>query len=92
MTHGHFDHILAAEELRRAYQIPVIAYEKEREILEDPRGNLSRMWGVAYTLKADRFVTDGEVLELAGFPSVSCTRRGIRWAAAAIICRRRGSS
>ncbi len=67
LTHGHFDHILAADEMRKTYRIPIIAHEKEKEILEDPRGNLSRMWGGAYTLRADRFVTDSEELELAGF-------------------------
>ncbi len=67
LTHGHYDHILAADELRKAYGIPIIAHEKEKEILENPRGNLSVMLGAAYTLKADRFVKDNEVLSLAGF-------------------------
>ena len=37
LTHGHYDHMMAADELRKAYGISVIAHEKEQEVLEDPR-------------------------------------------------------
>ena len=67
LTHGHYDHILAADDLRKAYGIPIIAHEKEKEVLEDPRKNLTSMLGMNYTLKADQFVKDGQMLDLAGF-------------------------
>lgn len=66
LTHGHFDHIGAAEAIRQRYGIPVFALDKEREVLEDPGKNLSAMFGAGYTLKADRYLRDGDVLELAG--------------------------
>ena len=67
LTHGHYDHMMAADELRKAYGISVIAHEKEQEVLEDPRKNLTTMIGMNYTLKADEFVKDGQMLDLAGF-------------------------
>ncbi len=67
LTHGHFDHILAADELRKKYNIPVYAHELEEEVLEHASLNLSGSWGTAYTMQADRLVKEGDVLELAGF-------------------------
>ena len=67
LTHGHYDHIMAVEELRKEYGIPVIAHEEEKQILENPKGNLSTMIGKPFTVKADRFVKDEELLVTAGF-------------------------
>ena len=36
LTHGHFDHILAAEDVRRTFHIPVMASEEEMSLLEEP--------------------------------------------------------
>lgn len=66
LTHGHFDHIGAAQAIREQYGIPICALDAEREVLEDSRKNLSAMFGSGYTLKADRFFRDGDVLDLAG--------------------------
>ena len=66
LTHGHYDHIMAVEELRKEYGIPVIAHEEEKQILENPKGNLSTMIGMPFTVKADRFVKDEELLVTAG--------------------------
>lgn len=68
LTHGHFDHIGAAEALREHYRVPVCALEQEREVLEDTRKNLTGSWlGRGYTLLADRWLKDGEQIDLAGF-------------------------
>lgn len=67
LTHGHFDHMMAAEELREKYKIPVLALEEERQLLAHPGYNLSSAWADACTLKADRWLKEGEELELAGF-------------------------
>lgn len=67
LTHGHFDHILAAEEIRDRYQIPIYASEKEKETLLDPQINLSGYANGSCALKADRYLTDLQVVELAGF-------------------------
>lgn len=67
LTHGHFDHAGAAEELADKYQISIYAHEAERETLEDPGLNLCGMIGEHKVYRADVFVKDEDVLNLAGF-------------------------
>ncbi|MBQ9063583.1 MAG: MBL fold metallo-hydrolase [Eubacterium sp.] len=67
LTHGHFDHMLAADELRRKYGCEIYAHVKEKAVLEDPMLNLSGVWETGTALRADRYVTEGDQLELAGF-------------------------
>ncbi len=60
LTHGHFDHILAVEEIRRAFkEITVYAAEKEAKLLGDPRLNLTASYGTGVTLSPDHLVKDG---------------------------------
>ena len=66
LTHGHFDHIMAVEEIRQKYQIPLYAEEHEEEVLENPGKNLSAGWGQAVSLQADHLLKDGQEIELAG--------------------------
>ena len=42
LTHGHFDHMMAASELRDAYGIKVYAAAKEKELLNSSALNLSK--------------------------------------------------
>lgn len=67
LTHGHFDHILAAEELRKRFDIKIYAGDGEQELLENASWNLSASWSSQVVLHADEFVKDGEILSLAGF-------------------------
>ena len=64
LTHGHFDHIMAVNELRDEFQVKVYANELEKEVLQDVRSNMSS----GYTTKADVYLTDGEEFSLAGVP------------------------
>ena len=41
LTHGHFDHVTAMEELRQDLGVPVYACEQEQAVLADPDKNLS---------------------------------------------------
>lgn len=66
LTHGHFDHIMAAKKIRQQYAIPVYAGIHEEDLLADSEMNLSGMWAVPYTMKADKLVNDNEVLTIAG--------------------------
>lgn len=66
LTHGHFDHIMAVDGLRKEYDIPMYASREELKILEDPQLNAASMMGSYISLKADEYFTDGDVLELAG--------------------------
>lgn len=68
LTHGHFDHIGAVDDLR-AYFKGVQCYdgEKEEEVLENGSYNLSASWAAALSIRADRLLRDKETLTLAGF-------------------------
>lgn len=67
LTHGHFDHVMAVEELRSMWEVPVYAYEKEAGVLADEALNLSNQFrSNRVQLTADRLVEDGEILELIG--------------------------
>lgn len=68
LTHGHFDHILAVEDIRRAFRCKVYAGRNEDNLLQDPYQNLSGSMGSEQmSLNADELVRDGEVLSLIGF-------------------------
>lgn len=67
LTHGHFDHIWGANELRRLSGAQIYAYEGEKDVCEDSHRNVSSQAGRAETVAADRYERDGSVLELAGF-------------------------
>lgn len=67
LTHGHFDHIGAADALRKKYGIPVYLLSEETEIAENSQKNLSALWAEPQTVKADCLLRDGQVLEIAGF-------------------------
>ena len=67
LTHGHFDHVMAADTLRELYRIPVIIGENELALLADPELNLSRPYlRKEIQLTADRTVQDQEVLPYFG--------------------------
>jgi glyoxylase-like metal-dependent hydrolase (beta-lactamase superfamily II) len=66
LTHGHFDHIMAVNDLKDRYHLPVYAHKDEEDVLADTSLNMSGMVGQVYTTKADEYVRDGQELELAG--------------------------
>ena len=67
LTHGHFDHIEAVDGLKKRYDIPVIVGENEDRLLLDSRMNLSSMFGNPMQVCADKFLSDGEKMTVAGF-------------------------
>lgn len=66
LTHGHFDHAMAAEELAEMFGIKIYAHEAEKDTLKDPGKNVSLMIGLRDVYHADVFLKDEEILELAG--------------------------
>ncbi len=62
LTHGHSDHILGAKALRDVADVKIYALDKEKDICENSRDNLSEWLGRAYTVAADEYVTDGAEL------------------------------
>ncbi len=67
LTHGHHDHILAAEAVRDKYHIPIYAGEQEKEMLTDPMINMTAQNGCSCSIEADEWLRDQQELTLAGF-------------------------
>lgn len=65
LTHGHFDHIGAARDIRQALGCPIIIHEEGKKYLQDASWNLSGLYGEGYTFEADNYVIDGEIIELS---------------------------
>ncbi len=66
LTHGHFDHIGAVNELRHAWNVEVYAGAKEVELMGDPVLNVSsNAWG-ACTVAPDKTLSDGDIVEAGG--------------------------
>lgn len=68
VTHGHFDHILAINELKEALHVPLYAHEAEATLLQSADLNCSTMFGVpgGYTTTAEYLLKDHEEVEIAG--------------------------
>lgn len=66
LTHGHFDHAMAAQELAELFDVKIYAHEAEKNTLEQPGLNVSAMIGRRDSYHADVYVKDKEVLNLAG--------------------------
>lgn len=69
LTHGHFDHIGAVNELVAKYQVPIYAHKKEQEYFENPEVNLSPMIYERLILNKDfeyRFIADQEMIDCLG--------------------------
>ena len=66
LTHGHFDHIGAANEVREHYGIKIYASCDEEKLLASPARNLSNAYGMSLRVIADVLHNDGDILELAG--------------------------
>lgn len=61
ITHGHFDHIMAVNELKELFgDVTVYAGAKESVLLEDPSMNHSVLIGKPYVVKTDVPVKDGD--------------------------------
>lgn len=66
LTHGHFDHILAASEIADSFQIPVYASQDEKELLETPSLNLSTSLGKNISLSPTNLLKDKDIIRIAG--------------------------
>ncbi|HIZ21540.1 MAG TPA: MBL fold metallo-hydrolase [Candidatus Blautia faecigallinarum] len=67
LTHGHYDHILAAEAVKEQYQIKIYACAQEQEMLREPSMNMSGYGGKSTSIKPDVLLHDLEVFTAAGF-------------------------
>ncbi|CAI9388732.1 MBL fold metallo-hydrolase [Niallia sp. Sow4_A1] len=70
LTHAHFDHIGAVEEVRTDYSIPVYVHSKEEEWLIDPKLNGSeafRLPNPVVTRPAEHFLDENPKMTIGDF-------------------------
>ena len=71
LTHGHFDHIGAAEEVREALGAPIYASARVEDYLMNPSWNLSTYFGTPSTLEGTMPLRDGDEIALDADPTVA---------------------
>ena len=71
ITHGHFDHIGAVEQLHKTLNIPYFIHEKGADYLTDGMLNLSLMCNRQIILPEGNFLADGDEIKLKANPSVN---------------------
>ena len=65
LTHGHFDHIGAAELYAKKYNAQIVISEEDSEFLSEPSLNLAGEFNLSLEpFKADIILSDGDVLKL----------------------------
>ena len=68
LTHGHFDHIMGLDDFLKKFPVPVYAFSEEKPLLESAELNSSLgMFGRPYTFSGAEYVSDGQILHIAGF-------------------------
>lgn len=70
LTHGHFDHMLAAAEIQRATGAKLYVHAADEGCLDDPRRNLLAYFtvNVPLSLKADVLFREGDILQAGDLP------------------------
>lgn len=70
LTHGHFDHIMAARGVCDRFSIKCYCYLDEKEVAASPLLNLSTSFMDAYALEVDETFADNEEVSMAGMSFV----------------------
>lgn len=64
LTHGHFDHIGAAEEISRMLNVPYQIHRSGEEFLKNPALNLSAFFGQNIVLENAKYFDEGDEINL----------------------------
>ena len=67
LTHGHFDHIMAAKNIVNYSGAKIYIHEEEESLAMDPDLNASSYFRRGYSLSPDILLKDNQILSLAGF-------------------------
>lgn len=71
LTHGHFDHMGAINQLRKKLMVPVLAHRRSDEYLLDANKNLSALCDGAILVKNVQYLDDGDSVSLDANPQTS---------------------
>lgn len=66
LTHGHWDHIGAVDDLRDRYGIKVYVSEAEADFIKSSKYNLSVFFNDGATVTPDVYLKDGDIINIAG--------------------------
>lgn len=67
LTHGHFDHILALNDVRERYEVKACIGSNEKQVITSPALNLTGGFlGESISMEADIYLHDGDELTIAG--------------------------
>lgn len=68
LTHGHFDHILAVDDVRDKYNIKAYIGINDKEVIQSSELNLTASFmGESYTMDADVYLQDKDEINIAGY-------------------------
>lgn len=62
LTHGHYDHIGAVEEVQEKYGCKIVAGKEELRVLTDPAINCSLYTGKPMSIQPDELVSEGDTI------------------------------
>jgi hydroxyacylglutathione hydrolase len=67
-THSHFDHVLGVEAIQRGLNIPFLIHRDDLSLLQSMQSRVRQFMGfeVSSPPKVDRFLKDGDTLNLGG--------------------------
>ena len=68
LTHGHYDHIIAINEMKMLTAAMVCSHETEKEVLENPNLNLSINIGMNLSVTPEKVFADGDVFQIGECP------------------------
>lgn len=63
-THAHIDHIGANEEVKEAFNVPVLVHEAEAPMYRSPQASLALFSGKSKICPPDRTLTESDILEI----------------------------
>lgn len=65
LTHGHFDHIMGVQRLKKHFGGEIVIHENDADCLSDSKKSLAAVWGfMCPAFEADLTVKEGDVLYL----------------------------
>lgn len=70
LTHGHFDHIGAVQQLSTTLNIPYFIHTNGAQYLNDPQFNLSIFTPPPIILASAEYINDGDIINLNANPQI----------------------
>ena len=69
LTHGHFDHMGAVDQVCKAFDVPLYLHSGDLNKLTDAYANVSGIFGMELTVQTPgNPLEDGDIIDYAGFP------------------------